>query len=1205
MSSETRKPVVVHLYDDLIARKGYVRIEVPYAAGLTPAAAIALAIARPEAVHAGVGGWPPIFSAADQKCGVCILLNGEPVPHGPGAVNTLGLEPGDELRVSPRPMGTVDVVLIVIALASAIASAVLASQTSLPSPESPEEGPRRFSFGRFSGAAFAGGRKPVVLGTRRFGGDVIAKVPGEGENGDARAKLLIALSVGTIGGIGDQTTDFTRLAGSAVEGVYLNDQPASDFDPSVRISGRMGAPNQRAIPGFRDTETVREVGAGGIELANTSGTERTGGSASGEAVSFTTSQAVDHLVLRVALPRGLYSVTSSGQVNARRVQFRSRVRLNAGPGAWSAWTVHTVNTADQALLYSSPRIDDAATLAGSGGGAAAILDVQVERVSIESDDLSDVDDLLWENVIECVESANRYPRTAVLGVELIAGERLGTVPTISADVAGYECRVWDGVSPASAPVFTEGSTSNPAWHALEVITNARWGMGARYTDEHIDFASLFEWAEHCDESVPRHGPDGDVGAEHGTRPRYASNLILKDGEDGIEALRKVCRVGLCTPVLIGGIWKFIVEKAQASAVEIFGEGDIARDPSSGELQFWMERRMTVGGLTAPNRVIVQHDVDGDDSGRPSTQAFPESGTLWLEEDEPTREESVRLEGCTDADQALDYAIMRVKSVRARQRTVGFTTTRSAVVVLPGERFDLNITLLSWGTSSGRAAAAASGTEVVLGRRVTLSGGPTYVLQVVHADGTAESRTVTSPAGTYEADEPIEIASAFAQPVAEFEEWQLGETGVVTKPFLCTAVRLAQTETIAWEVEGVEYNESVYSTEAADVDRTVYSRLRTIATAPGPVLSLRAIERTRNGQQLIEVVCRQDPEDAEITASFRIYRRLTGTSAWVISPAVISIGRSGALVELTETDVAYDFIMVAVSAAGAALSPDDPRHPVASVVLGLSAPPPSAPTGLTLTNTGGNTYTLSWDAVADAVEYAVLSGGDNTLLPNGGAEDCLVLARVTAPTVELAGLELPPGEAAKFWVRSVGENGRLSFDAATTGVDPVATPAGETIKLTTTFDLDATGTDDNTEWDSGESRLVLTDPDEPGTWTSAAVDTGALTNTELTLRPGTDNAASDPDIEDVLFAVPSIEADQFGYYGTDVVMLMPPYPDNRQTWLFEICTSDDGSLYTDWEELAIGESVQRVFRYYKARVTMSRTAVPYRPALRHLIGVTTH
>ncbi len=87
--------------------------------------------------------------------------------------------------------------------------------------------------------------------------------------------------------------------------------------------------------------------------------------------------------------------------------------------------------------------------------------------------------------------------------------------------------------------------------------------------------------------------------------------------------------------------------------------------------------------------------------------------------------------------------------------------------------------------------------------------------------------------------------------------------------------------------------------------------------------------------------------------------------------------------------------------------------------------------------------LSWAAVDGAAGHQVLFGGDTTTMPNVGSEDCLVLGRVTDP--EITGLELPPGVACRFYVRSAGNSGRLSFLSSTVEIAIPATPAGDSIE----------------------------------------------------------------------------------------------------------------------------------------------------------------
>jgi len=80
----------------------------------------------------------------------------------------------------------------------------------------------------------------------------------------------------------------------------------------------------------------------------------------------------------------------------------------------------------------------------------------------------------------------------------------------------------------------------------------------------------------------------------------------------------------------------------------------------------------------------------------------------------------------------------------------------------------------------------------------------------------------------------------------------------------------------------------------------------------------------------------------------------------------------------------------------------------------------------------------------------------------------------------------------------------------------------------------------------------------------------------------------------------------GGSGEPVVgMLMPPWPDSEQTWTFEVRTSEDNVLFTEWEEFPFGSSVRRALRYFQVRMTMKRLHAPYKPGLEGLVVVATH
>lgn len=1106
------------------------------------------------------------------------------------------IRPGDTIIAAPAMGETTTIIMVAIAIASAAASALIAARVKMPIASDSGSGEQtRYGFSRFSNDAFAGDVIPVVFGSHRaWGGKVIAVIPSEADDGsgDNVVRMLICMGHGPFYRIGSFSADATAQDAAGVTGISLNDQPIANF-PGCRVSVRMGSAGQRSIPGFDDIEVYREVGVGGVVLRNTSGAERTGSTASGEAYTFSTVNAVNGVRVRIRFLRGLFSTSGTGSVESASATWRLRTRttdVGSGAGSWSAWTSVTASRSDQSEVISVKRVGSSGTF---NAGVAARMDIQVERVTVEPDDALTVDEMTFDSVVEVTDADLTFAGFAMVALELRSSDQLTGVPRVSCDVDGYAgMRIWDGISSPSSPTFTTGFSRNPADMVLEVLTNQTWGMGSMYQDSDVDMASLFAWQAACAEQVDR--------PTSGTRLRFACDLAMSDARDGVDWLRAICSTGRAVPMTVGNRWAIAFDDTQTVPVERFTDGDIATD-DNGIPRFEYEREMVTGGKHRPNQWLATIE-NGADRGLPDAIVYPQDGALWLAT-EPVNQQSMRFDGVTDPDQIASELVYIAKKTRGISRAVTFETVRDVVAVQPGDRFDLAVSLPGWGLASGRIQSGV-GSTVTLDRSVTLAPATTYAIRVVHHDGSTDLRTISSSAGTYAAGASLTLSSALTQTaVANRATYSVGVSGAEMKPFVCTSVRLADPDRRIWEISGHEYAADVYDDTADEVELPEYSSLRDLTAPPGPVSGLTGREIAVEGGLRVELAWRQQPEDVALTGSFRIYRRVVGTVTWVPVPSPTVTNR-GAVLEITDTDRAYDFVVVAVSLGGAALSPYDARHLRYTLVIGLAGEAPLAPGGIAATQTSGNTYSITWDDYGAGYTYAVLTGGDSTALPFAGAEDCMVVAR---PTVnELTGIELAPGQSITFWVRTVAPNQRMSAGAAVVTVSSPATPSGESIRATNgtkSFTLSSEGTLDNLTW--ATSRLEQVNTLEPGIWTSSEVDFGSAAVTELTFRPKTDNAAQDISIAAAPIVAPSIPADQWGIIdgSMTVGMMWPPWPDNEVTWLYELRTND-GSAWSDWETWAPLTSVRRTIRKYQVRVTMSRARAPYRPGLRGLIVVGT-
>lgn len=1160
----------------------------------------------------------------EQGQTVLDVVNGLDVAHGArhlACINGISLTPdemrervikdGDCLIAAPRMGETATIVMALIAVASAAASYLLAASIRLPGPKDGSSGDeQRFGFGNLSNEAFAGDVIPVVLGSHpRWGGKVIAVVPGDNADGrgDNSVKILLCMGHGPFARLGTLAADTDRVDGASLGGFFLNDQPMANF-VGCKVSVRMGTTGQRVIPGFDDIETYREVGVGGVVLRNSSGADYTSGSASAEAYTFATMNSVNGVVIRVRFVGGLYTTGTSGTIEARTAKWRYRVRtsdVGNGAGAWSGFTLVTVSQAQRAEVISAPRFGGAGAW---NAGVAARMDVQCERVTKEPVTALTQDEMRFDSVVEVTDAQETYAGYCMVALEVKASEQLTGVPKVSVDVDGFAgLRRWDGVSSPSAPVFTEGFSTSPADLVLAVLTNTRWGMGAVFGDSNVNFASLLAWRTASEASVAR--PGG------GTRKKFACHMILSEARDGVDWVRAICRTGRCSPNVVGNMWQFAYDGVQSAAVECFTDGSIMAD-EAGAPVFEYQREVTTGGRAAPNQWVMQLS-NANERGLPDAIVYPDDNALWLDPlgaNEPAHTTGITLDGVTDPDQAYSEMVYVAKKTRGITRSITFSTVRDVVAVQPGDRFDVAIETVGWGLASGRLESGCTASTLYLDRSVTLAAATTYYVAVLHLDGTTEHVAIASAAGTYAAGAAITLVTALAQipgcgvgPTGA-GEYAIGLSGAALKPFICTRVKMGDPQKRVWEIAGIEYAADVYDDTAAAVTLPTYSSLVDLTTAPGPVASLTGREYTPPPPadvRRVELAWTQSPADVSLTGSFRVYRKLMGTSTWIGLPESIITSRAATL-ELADEDRAYEFIVIAVSLGGAMLSPDDPRHPRFSLVIGYSGPLLAAPGGLTLTATSGNTYTLAWSAVTDAVEYQVLFGGNANAMPNAGAEDCLVLARTVETSI--TGLELPPGQSCTFYVRAVGSNQRMSATAGSVTQASPATPPGETIRATQgthAFDLSMVGTRTNVTWNATDGRLEQVNAGSAGVWLSPEVDFTTAAMTELTFRPQTDNAAQDISISSAPLTAPSVAADQWGTVDAQrtLGMVFPPWPDNEVGWVFAI-NIFDGAAWGGWQTWLPCASVLRTCRKYQVRVTLRRNRAPYRAGLRGLTVVGT-
>lgn len=94
-----------------------------------------------------------------------------------------------------------------------------------------------------------------------------------------------------------------------------------------------------------------------------------------------------------------------------------------------------------------------------------------------------------------------YPGMALLAVKIPANDQLsGGAPLITVRVDGRLVPVWDEADPVY-PNMVPTYSRNPAWVAVDALTNQEFGLGSVYRPKDLDLPQLQAFADFCDAKV--------------------------------------------------------------------------------------------------------------------------------------------------------------------------------------------------------------------------------------------------------------------------------------------------------------------------------------------------------------------------------------------------------------------------------------------------------------------------------------------------------------------------------------------------------------------------------------------------------------------------------------------------------------------------------------------------------------------------------
>lgn len=1000
---------------------------------------------------------------------------------------------------------------------------------------------------------------PIAYGEHKLGGNFIdIRVGGNNPylSGQSFGNLIdttLALSEGPIDAVLE-----TRINGNLI----------AEYGSTVFQTVTAGTGSQATLGGGGAAATFNV----NLELLEGGGSPYdpatwTGGPSRG----YTTSQAVDRVQINILHPRGLVHVDEQdGFYHLQGVAWQTRWSV-ASAGTWSAWSsvggftesnVVSVFTSTTEIIFPSQ----------------GLYDIEVRRWSTAPQTQYFITDIEFDSVTEWIEAGFTYPHTAVSRIRIEADRSIsGSLPTITHKIRGIKVTKWDGVSVTSPNFVDAFPYRNPAWISLDLILNARYGLGRWWSVANVDLDSFLDWAEWCDELVS----DGVGGFE----PRCLFDGVL-DGTSGSawDRLLQIAATARASFVVVGDLLKVKVEKPRA-AVQLFTMGNIRQGS-------W--RQEWVSDTLRPTRFEIvylnaEKDYGRDDEGIDDEDAI----TQGL----PQRSRSITRMGITRRSQALREAKFALNLYKLKQ-VVSFDADIDAVTAEAGDLVQVAHDVPAWGFSGRLVADSNDILEVRLDRAVTIETGQSYEVIVRHAGDLKESLTVTQGPGTHAAGQAIAVTAASVTPT-KGSIYAFGRVNVSTQTVKVTGIRTGAD--LSRSITGVVYDSRIHEDDIGLLDTLVITELPDPGLLPPcPTgITANALNSSSGGAISYGVTVAWVYPTGNIGHGAVYYRDITGYVAAGTTSVAPWVVIGNALFPQSEVTVTtgfslgstYEFTVVVTSTAGAQRLPGACAT-VTLEITGGSGPVPASPTGLALVQSGDDLI-LTWAAVTNipVSHYLVRRGGAWVGSREVGQSSTTQLVTQRWAPTEGSSIE------ERFHVRAVSQAGAIGQ------VSTIITSAGGLFvwqggAATQADEANAGWLGSKTNWSVVGGNLELITDTDPGTYTTAAIDTGSAG----TYRIGAVMHATHAD-------GPGWSASTWNSsYGRQNAWNGYVDPDQwRTTYTLDFQASANNIAYSDWMPLITQTVVGAVIagtmtvgmRYFRVRLVATPTDPIYSPIISQL------
>lgn len=557
-----------------------------------------------------------------------------------------------------------------------------------------------------------------------------------------------------------------------LKSIYLNDTPIQNADGSYNFSGvtmasRVGTQSQDYIPGFASVEAETAVS---VPVENATPVVRSISNANANAVRVT-----------VSIPQLSQQNTSNGDLGGTSVSIA--IDVQTAGGGYVEKISDTISGKTTSRYQRAYRIE----LTGTGPW-----DVRVRRLTADSTSSALNNATYWDSYTEIVDAKLRYPNSALVAMS-IDSERFNAIPSRGYEIKGLLVRIPSNYNPETRAytgiwdgTFTTAWTDNPAWCFYDMVTNARYGLGAFIDASQVDKWALYEIAQHCDELVP----DGYGGME----PRFTCSLYLQSQEEAFKVINDMAAI-FCGMAFWGAGSIIPVQDAPADPVKLFTHANVV--PSAEGMYF----NYAGSSVKTRHTVALVSWNDPADRYRQKIEYVEDLEGIALYGIVQT--EVVAL-GCTSRGQAHRYGRRILYTERKETETNNFRAGLDGLDLAPGDVFQTTDPVRAGVRLGGRLIAATADT-LTLDADVTLDGSATYTLWVVLPNGAVESRAVVTGAGTTSV---LAVSPDFSDAPQAMAMWVLAASNLAPETWRAISISEADGGMIA-EISALKYSPNKY------------------------------------------------------------------------------------------------------------------------------------------------------------------------------------------------------------------------------------------------------------------------------------------------------------------------------------------------------------------------------------------------------------